>query len=61
MMGHPDLLPEVDVSALGPLMSPELVDQTERKYVVKVKVSERDSTCAMGMGTQPPLLCRHLL
>ncbi|XP_074896594.1 exocyst complex component 3-like protein [Buteo buteo] len=39
MMGHPDLLPEVDVSALGPLMSPELVDQTERKYVVKVKAS----------------------
>ncbi|KAM6409162.1 exocyst complex component 3-like protein isoform 2-T2 [Rhynochetos jubatus] len=39
MMGHPDLVPEVDVSALGPLMSPELVDQTERKYVVKVKAS----------------------
>ncbi|NXJ85015.1 EX3L1 protein, partial [Trogon melanurus] len=39
MMGHPDLLPEVDVSALGPLMSPELVDQTEKKYVVKVKAS----------------------
>ncbi|NXP51906.1 EX3L1 protein, partial [Heliornis fulica] len=39
VMGHPDLLPEVDVSALGPLMSPELVDQTERKYVVKVKAS----------------------
>ncbi|NXW04825.1 EX3L1 protein, partial [Fregetta grallaria] len=39
MMGHPDLLPEVNISALGPLMSPELVDQTERKYVVKVKAS----------------------
>ncbi|XP_050167393.1 exocyst complex component 3-like protein isoform X1 [Myiozetetes cayanensis] len=39
MMGHPDLLPEVDVSALGPLMSSELVDQTERRYVVKVKAS----------------------
>ncbi|XP_039236797.1 exocyst complex component 3-like protein isoform X2 [Pipra filicauda] len=39
MMGHPDLLPEVDVSALGPLMSPELVDLTERRYVVKVKAS----------------------
>uniref|UniRef100_A0A8C6ZTP5 Exocyst complex component 3 like 1 n=1 Tax=Nothoprocta perdicaria TaxID=30464 RepID=A0A8C6ZTP5_NOTPE len=39
MMGHPGLLPEVDVSALGPLISPDLVDQTERKYVVKVKVS----------------------
>ncbi|NXT27448.1 EX3L1 protein, partial [Syrrhaptes paradoxus] len=39
MMGHPDLLPEVDVSALGPLLSPELIDQTERKYVVKVKAS----------------------
>ncbi|XP_075016942.1 exocyst complex component 3-like protein isoform X2 [Calonectris borealis] len=39
MMGHPDLLPEVDISALGPLMSPELVDQTERKYVVKVQAS----------------------
>lgn len=61
MMGHPDLLPEVDVSALGPLMSPELVDQTERKYVVKVKVGEWDSTCAMGMGTQPPPLCWQLL
>lgn len=40
MMGHPDLLPEVDVSSLGPLISPELVDQTERRYVVKLKVSE---------------------
>ncbi|KFV04975.1 Exocyst complex component 3-like, partial [Pterocles gutturalis] len=39
MMGHPDLLPEVDVSALGPLLSPELIDQMERKYVVKVKAS----------------------
>ncbi|NWU19498.1 EX3L1 protein, partial [Dyaphorophyia castanea] len=39
MMGHPDLLPEVDVSALGPLMSSELVDQTERRYVMKVKAS----------------------
>lgn len=56
MMGHPDLLPEVDVSALGPLMSPELVDQTERKYVVKVKVSEWDSPRAMGTGAQQPPL-----
>ncbi|XP_021263694.1 exocyst complex component 3-like protein isoform X2 [Numida meleagris] len=39
VMGHPDLLPEVDVSSLGPLISPELVDQTERKYVEKVKAS----------------------
>ncbi|NXI28581.1 EX3L1 protein, partial [Sterrhoptilus dennistouni] len=39
MMGHPDLLPEVDVSALDPLMSSELVDQTERRYVTKVKAS----------------------
>ncbi|XP_017596391.1 PREDICTED: exocyst complex component 3-like protein isoform X2 [Corvus brachyrhynchos] len=39
MMDHPDLLPEVDVSALGPLMSSELVDQTERRYVMKVKAS----------------------
>ncbi|NWI22064.1 EX3L1 protein, partial [Crypturellus soui] len=39
MMGHPGLLPEVDVSALGPLISPELADQTERKYVLKVKAS----------------------
>ncbi|XP_013798206.1 exocyst complex component 3-like protein isoform X2 [Apteryx mantelli] len=37
MMSHPGLLPEVDVSALGPLISPDLVDHTERKYVVKVK------------------------
>uniref|UniRef100_A0A8B9BJN0 Exocyst complex component 3 like 1 n=1 Tax=Anser brachyrhynchus TaxID=132585 RepID=A0A8B9BJN0_9AVES len=36
MMGHPDLLPEVDVSSLGPLISPELVDQTERRYVASV-------------------------
>ncbi|TFJ99801.1 Exocyst complex component 3-like protein [Platysternon megacephalum] len=40
MMGHPDLLPEVDVSTLGPLVSPEVVEQMERKYVGKVKVSE---------------------
>ncbi|NXU43269.1 EX3L1 protein, partial [Drymodes brunneopygia] len=39
MMGHPDLLPEVDVSALDPLMSSELVDQTEKRYVMKVKAS----------------------
>ncbi|NWY07488.1 EX3L1 protein, partial [Nothoprocta ornata] len=39
MMGHPGLLPEVDVSALGPLISHDLVDQMERKYVVKVKAS----------------------
>ncbi|NXE56635.1 EX3L1 protein, partial [Casuarius casuarius] len=39
MMSHPGLLPEVDVSALGPLISPDLVDQTERKYVVKLKAS----------------------
>uniref|UniRef100_A0A8C5NJ02 Exocyst complex component 3 like 1 n=1 Tax=Junco hyemalis TaxID=40217 RepID=A0A8C5NJ02_JUNHY len=39
MMGHPDLLPEVDVSSLDPLMSSELVDQTERRYVMKVKAS----------------------
>uniref|UniRef100_A0A8C8SH40 Exocyst complex component 3 like 1 n=1 Tax=Pelusios castaneus TaxID=367368 RepID=A0A8C8SH40_9SAUR len=32
MMGHPDLLPEVDVSMLGPLVSPEVVDQMEKKY-----------------------------
>ena len=42
MMGHPDLLAEVEVSALGPLMSSELVDETERRYVMKVKVSELD-------------------
>uniref|UniRef100_A0A8C0G7W3 Exocyst complex component 3 like 1 n=1 Tax=Chelonoidis abingdonii TaxID=106734 RepID=A0A8C0G7W3_CHEAB len=40
MMGHPDLLPEVDVSILGPLVSPEVVEQMERKYVGKVKVSD---------------------
>ncbi|XP_067406284.1 exocyst complex component 3-like protein [Emydura macquarii macquarii] len=39
MMGHPDLLPEVDVSTLGPLVSPEVVDQMERKFVEKVKAS----------------------
>ncbi|XP_030437588.1 exocyst complex component 3-like protein isoform X6 [Gopherus evgoodei] len=39
MMGHPDLLPEVDVSTLGPLVSPEVVEQMERKYVGKVKAS----------------------
>uniref|UniRef100_A0A8C8SAL5 Exocyst complex component 3 like 1 n=1 Tax=Pelusios castaneus TaxID=367368 RepID=A0A8C8SAL5_9SAUR len=39
MMGHPDLLPEVDVSMLGPLVSPEVVDQMEKKYVGKVKAS----------------------
>uniref|UniRef100_A0A8C0G8Z2 Exocyst complex component 3 like 1 n=1 Tax=Chelonoidis abingdonii TaxID=106734 RepID=A0A8C0G8Z2_CHEAB len=39
MMGHPDLLPEVDVSILGPLVSPEVVEQMERKYVGKVKAS----------------------
>uniref|UniRef100_A0A674II32 Uncharacterized protein n=1 Tax=Terrapene triunguis TaxID=2587831 RepID=A0A674II32_9SAUR len=40
MMGHPDLLPEVDVSTLAPLVSPEVVEQMERKYVGKVKVSD---------------------
>lgn len=40
MMSHPDLLPEVDVSTLGPLVPPEVVDHMERKYVVKVRVSE---------------------
>lgn len=60
MMGHPDLLPEVDVSALGPLMTPELVEQTERKYVVKVKVSEWDGACATCAGPRP-LLHQHLL
>ncbi|CAM5150131.1 unnamed protein product [Eretmochelys imbricata] len=39
MMGHPDLLPEVDVSTLEPLVSPEVVEQMERKYVAKVKAS----------------------
>nr|XP_005314570.1 exocyst complex component 3-like protein [Chrysemys picta bellii] len=39
MMGHPDLLPEVDVSTLAPLVSPEVVEQMERKYVGKVKAS----------------------
>lgn len=58
-MGHPDLIPEVDVSSLGPLISPELVDQTERKYVEKVKVSKQDSM--MGVGSKPWLPCRHLL
>ncbi|XP_006028171.1 exocyst complex component 3-like protein isoform X1 [Alligator sinensis] len=37
MMSHPDLLPEVDVSTLGPLVPPEVVDHMERKYVVKVR------------------------
>lgn len=57
-MGHPDLLPEVDVSSLGPLISPELVDQTEKKYVEKVKVSKQGSMCA-GSQAWPP--CSHLL
>jgi len=61
VMGHPALLPEVDVSSLGPLVSPELVDQTERKYVEKVKVSKQDSACAMGVGPKPWPPCRHLL
>ncbi|XP_039359346.1 exocyst complex component 3-like protein isoform X2 [Mauremys reevesii] len=42
MMGHPDLLPEVDVSTLGPLVSPEVVEQMERKYVGKVKMLDEN-------------------
>ncbi|XP_075796655.1 exocyst complex component 3-like protein isoform X2 [Pelodiscus sinensis] len=38
MMGHPDLLPEVQVAALGPLLPAEVLDQMERAYVGKVKM-----------------------
>ncbi|XP_074864984.1 exocyst complex component 3-like protein isoform X2 [Carettochelys insculpta] len=39
MMAHPDLLPEVDVAALGPLLPPEVLQQLERMYVGKVQAS----------------------
>ncbi|XP_043838284.1 exocyst complex component 3-like protein [Dromiciops gliroides] len=39
MMGHPDLSPEADISELEPLLSPEAVEQLERTYTEKLKVS----------------------
>ncbi|XP_072492112.1 exocyst complex component 3-like protein isoform X4 [Notamacropus eugenii] len=39
MMGHPDLNPEADISELEPLLSPEAVEQLERTYTEKLKIS----------------------
>ncbi|XP_030059605.1 exocyst complex component 3-like protein [Microcaecilia unicolor] len=39
MMGHPDLCPDVDITSLGPLLAPEVIEQLQRKYVSKVKAN----------------------
>ncbi|XP_066493368.1 exocyst complex component 3-like protein isoform X2 [Tiliqua scincoides] len=39
MMAHPSLLPEVDVSALGPLLPTDVVDYLEETYLGKVQAS----------------------
>ncbi|XP_048371549.1 exocyst complex component 3-like protein [Sphaerodactylus townsendi] len=39
MMAHPNLLPEVDVSTLRPLLAADLIDYLEETYVVKVQAS----------------------
>ncbi|XP_054856730.1 exocyst complex component 3-like protein [Eublepharis macularius] len=39
MMAHPSLLPEVDVSVLGPLLAAETVDYLEETYVTKVQAN----------------------
>ena len=41
MMAHPNLLPEVDVSILGPLFSVDTVNYLEETYLGKVQVSRR--------------------
>ncbi|XP_069073404.1 exocyst complex component 3-like protein [Pleurodeles waltl] len=37
MMRHPDLYSEVDISTLGPLLAPEVIEQLQRRYVQQVK------------------------
>ncbi|XP_068941877.1 exocyst complex component 3-like protein [Petaurus breviceps papuanus] len=39
MMGHPDLSPEASISELEPLLSLETVEQLERTYTEKLKIS----------------------
>lgn len=39
MMGHPELLKEVKKEDLGPLISPEGLEQLQNKYVHSVRVS----------------------
>ncbi|XP_060109935.1 exocyst complex component 3-like protein [Heteronotia binoei] len=39
MMAHPSLLPEVDISSLGPVLAADTVDYLEETYVIKVQAS----------------------
>lgn len=39
MMSHPHLLPEVDVSALGPMLPADTIGSLEESYLGKVQVS----------------------
>lgn len=38
MMGDPELVPELDIKDLGPLISQEGLEQLQNKYVQKVRV-----------------------
>nr|XP_033798289.1 exocyst complex component 3-like protein isoform X2 [Geotrypetes seraphini] len=50
MMGHPDLCPDVDITSLGPLLAPEVIEQLQRKYVSKVKILDENIQVASLIG-----------
>ena len=39
MMGHPELVPEIQKAELGPLIGSDGLDQLQSKYVQSVRVS----------------------
>lgn len=39
MMGHPELVKQFDKEELEPLISPEKLEQLQKKYVQSVRVS----------------------